>query len=254
MSTRFSPPSRFRSTRAPAPRPLPATLANMRFVRANLLAHDDDLVPLAGRSAVARRLQTLRRLQERVLVAPDEINLQQLQAQIAPIRLALERDAHQVGRLVVQAVGHVEIGFGQRIALIEIDRALARHGVVGGLDVGVRVARATAAASPNSGIRCSPDSSTTNESSPRRIDAELRGRIAEVGDIGGLHPIQQVDCRLCRRRQAAKTSSRMKAMITAAGTHQCAATQSIQDPESGRHGNRFLLHYRRRRSRSGPAV
>src|SRR5258708_20291549 len=54
------------------------------FVGANLLAHDDDLVPLAGGSTVARRLQSLPPLQERVLVAPNEITLQQLQAQIPP--------------------------------------------------------------------------------------------------------------------------------------------------------------------------
>ena len=104
-----------------------------RLVRANLLAHDDDLVPLAGGRTIARGLQSLGGLQERVLVAPHEIDFQQLEAQIAPIRLALERDAHQIGRLVVQAVRHVKIRLGQGIALIEIDRAFARQGVVGRL-------------------------------------------------------------------------------------------------------------------------
>jgi hypothetical protein len=48
-----------------------------RLVGANLLAHDDDLVPLACRGTVARGFQTLRGLQEGILVAPDEVNLQQ---------------------------------------------------------------------------------------------------------------------------------------------------------------------------------
>src|ERR1700679_1389387 len=52
-----------------------------RIVGANLLAHDDDLFPLSRGSPVARRLQSLRRLQKRVLVAPDEVNLQEFQPQ-----------------------------------------------------------------------------------------------------------------------------------------------------------------------------
>ena len=112
-----------------------------RLVRANLFAHDDDLVPLAGGSPVAGRFQALRGLQERVLVAPDEIDFKQLQAQIAPVRFALERNSHEVGCLIIQTVCHVKIGFGQRIALIEIDRTLARHRVVGSFDIGVRIAQ-----------------------------------------------------------------------------------------------------------------
>jgi len=109
------------------------------IVGANLLAHDDYLVPLPGGSPVACRFQSLCRLQESILVAPNEVDLQELQPQVAPVRLALEGNAHQVGGLIVQAVGHVKIGFGQRIALVQIDRALARHGVVGRFDVRVRI-------------------------------------------------------------------------------------------------------------------
>ena len=36
----------------------------------------------------------------------------------------------------------------------------------------------------------------------------------------------------CLRRHAANANSTINAMITAAGTHQLAATQSIQDPDS----------------------
>ncbi len=89
--------------------------------------------PAGARSRVAS--SPFADLQEGILVAPDKIDFQQLQAQIAPVRFALQRDSHQVGGLVVQAVRHVEIGLGEGIALIEIDRALARHGVFGRLEV-----------------------------------------------------------------------------------------------------------------------
>ncbi len=103
------------------------------LVGANLLAHDDDLVPLAGRRTIARRLQRLGRLQKGILVPPDEIDFQQLEAQVAAVRLTLQGNAHEVGRLVVQTIGHVKIRLGQWIALIEIDRTLARHRIVGRL-------------------------------------------------------------------------------------------------------------------------
>ena len=219
MSTRFSPPSRFRSTRAPAPRPLPADRGKQRFVRANLLAHDDDLVPFAGRRTIARRFQRLRRLQERILVAPDEIDLQQLEAQIAPVRLALERNAHQIGRLVVQTVGHVEVGLGQGIALIEIDGALARHGVFGSFEVGLSIAEACRPVRriPAADARPIPRPRTTR--SPLR-SAKLGTRVAEIGrrcpSIRFKSPPPP-----CRRRRSGKRQhAESPRRCTAAGTHQ----------------------------------
>ena len=76
-----------------------------------------------GAALLARLRQLAGRLQELLLVAPDEEHFEQLQLQIATLGLARDGDADEVGGLVVQTVGHVEIGFGQRIALIEIDGA-----------------------------------------------------------------------------------------------------------------------------------
>ena len=66
-----------------------------------------------------------RGLQELLLVAPDEEHFEKLQLQVAPVRLAADGDPDQVRGLIVQAVGHVEVGFGKRIALVEVDRGLA---------------------------------------------------------------------------------------------------------------------------------
>ena len=63
-----------------------------------------------------------RHREELILVAPDEEHFEKLELEIAALGLALDGDAHEIGGLVVQTIGHVEIGFGQRIALIEIDR------------------------------------------------------------------------------------------------------------------------------------
>ena len=75
-------------------------------------------------------MQLAGRVEEQILVAPDEIDLEQLQLQIAARRLAIDRDLHQVGGLIVQAVGHVEVGFGERVLLVEANRRLAAQRVV----------------------------------------------------------------------------------------------------------------------------
>ena len=69
--------------------------------------------------------------EELLLVAPDEEHFEELELEVATIGFALDRDAHQVGGLVVQTIGHVEIGFRQRIALVEIDGGFAADGFVG---------------------------------------------------------------------------------------------------------------------------
>ena len=96
-----------------------AAAGEQRVFRSNLPPHDDDFFPFAGRSLVTTRRQLASELQELILVAPDEIDLEQLELQVAALRLAGNRDAHQIGRLIVQAISHVEIGLGQRIALVE---------------------------------------------------------------------------------------------------------------------------------------
>ena len=69
-------------------------------------------------------------LEEPVAVAPDEEDLEQLEPQVAPLGLALDRELDQIGGLVVQAIGHVEVGFGQRVARLDADRRIARQRVV----------------------------------------------------------------------------------------------------------------------------
>ena len=218
MSTRFSPPSRLRSTRAPAPRPLPALAANsgspgqICLPMMTILSHS----PAGAWSRVCREL--LRGLQEGVLVAPDEVDLEQLHAQIAPLGLALERDAHEIGGLIVQAVGHVEIGFGQRIALIEIYRALARHRVLGRDGRSSPVSPKRPVSAVKSGTGCWPDSSTTMDSLPRllRIAVSLRGRLVHVRDMGLVQhrsrdrssSRRSCSCACARRRTRAQRRSR----------------------------------------------
>ncbi len=74
--------------------------------------------------------QILGGAQERVLVAPDEEHLEQLELEVAPVRRRVERLLHELRGLIVQAVRHVEIGFGDRIGLVEIDDGLARQRIV----------------------------------------------------------------------------------------------------------------------------
>ena len=86
-----------------------------------------------GAASIARAMQLAGSVEEQILVTPDEIDLQQLELQVAPARLAIDRDLHQVGSLIVQAVRHVEVGFGERILLIEANRGFAAERVVAGL-------------------------------------------------------------------------------------------------------------------------
>ena len=95
-----------------------ASLVEQHVFRGKLLAHDDDLLPLARRGVIAHARQFARRLQELLLVAPHEEHLEQLQLQLATLRLALDRRLHKVGGLVIETIGHVEVGLGERVALL----------------------------------------------------------------------------------------------------------------------------------------
>jgi len=132
-------------------------------------------------------------------------------------------------RLDRTAVGHVKVRFRQRIALIEIDGAFARHRVVGRLDVRVRVAEPVGRCL-ESGTRCSP---TPRRRTNRRPCAGRRASQTdpEVGNVGCLQPVQ-IGNAPSRRRHAAKPNRTISAMMPAAGTHQLVVIQSIQDPDS----------------------
>ncbi len=67
----------------------------------------------------ARGVHLACELQETILVAPDEEDLEQLQFEVAALRLALHGELHEVGGLVVKTIGHVEVGFGQRVARLQ---------------------------------------------------------------------------------------------------------------------------------------
>src|SRR5256886_2108630 len=95
------------------------------IVGRELLAHDEDLLPLPGRGLAAGVGQLARRLQELILVAPHEEYFEELQSQIAARGFAGDGDADQIRGLVIQAVRHVEVSLRERVALVEVDRRLA---------------------------------------------------------------------------------------------------------------------------------
>src|SRR5262249_43748500 len=106
------------------------TAGEQRVLRGELLAHDQNLFPLA-RGGLATGLRELTRSREELLlVAPDEEDFKKLQFQVAPVRLTADGDADEIGGLVVEPVGHVEISLGQGITLIEVDGRLAADRLV----------------------------------------------------------------------------------------------------------------------------
>ena len=53
-------------------------------------------------------------------------------------RVRLQRAIDQFGRLVIETVGHVEIGLGKRIRLVEIDSRIAAERVLEGVKCATR--------------------------------------------------------------------------------------------------------------------
>jgi hypothetical protein len=66
-----------------------------------------------------------------VPVAPHDEHIEELQFQVATVGFTADGNTNQIGSLVVQAVGHVEISFSQRIALIQVDRGVTADRVFG---------------------------------------------------------------------------------------------------------------------------
>ena len=146
-----------------------------------------------GAASRAALRQLARGLQELLLVAPDEEHLEELELQIAARRLAADGNADEVSGLVVQTIGHVKVGLGERIALVEVDRRLAADRLVAAT---WRGAEGGAPAAPSRGRSWLPDSSTRNAASVstgagRRAGAHGRRRI-------GLEPRAATDGRLRR--------------------------------------------------------
>ena len=102
-----------------------------RGIPRNLLSHDRDLVPVGTGVVSQGNMQTLRRLDEFVLIAPDEIDFAQLGDKIlAPLVLG-QRVADQLCCLVVQPVSHVEISLGYRVVGIQVDSSVGAEGLLG---------------------------------------------------------------------------------------------------------------------------
>ena len=81
----------------------------------NLLPHDNDLVPVGTFATAHDRMQTLRGINEGVLITPDKIDFAQLCQKVLTFRFDLQRAVNEVRRLIVQTVGHMEVGFGKGI-------------------------------------------------------------------------------------------------------------------------------------------
>src|SRR5450631_674742 len=87
-------------------------------------------------------------------------------------------------------------------------------------------------------MRCSPDSSTTKESSPPRPLAirAVGSRNSEISVESSPGKSPPPPPLACRRRHEANARPAINATITAAGSHQFAVTQSIHDPDSAATG------------------
>ncbi len=193
-------------------------LGEQRVFGGKLLAHDDDLLPLARLRLVARRGELARGLQELLAVAPHEEHFEELEAKIATPRLALAGEADEIGGLVVETVGHVEVGFGERIALVETGGGVERRASVGaGSSTSTRcVTRAGPPA--NAGRSCVPDSSTTKlraSSSPLMFGLRSGSVSADVSRNDGSAPAPRPSALskssfLRRARRASTATSRTR--------------------------------------------
>ena len=94
----------------------------------NLLTHDDDLVPFAPRLITGLCSHALGGIDKCIAIAPDEVDFAELGQQVPAARIRFKRPVDQVCSLIVKAVCHVEIGFADRIALIQINRRFSAEG------------------------------------------------------------------------------------------------------------------------------
>ena len=74
-------------------------------------------------------MDALRCIDKCITVTPDEVNLAKLGQQVETLCIDLERTIDQVGGLVIKTVRHVEVGFRDRVTLIEVDGGLAAERV-----------------------------------------------------------------------------------------------------------------------------
>jgi hypothetical protein len=63
-------------------------------------------------------------------VAPHEVDLAELRHQCLVAGIRLQRAVDQISGLVIETVGHVEVRFGKRIGLVEVDRRFAAERIL----------------------------------------------------------------------------------------------------------------------------
>ena len=112
------------------------------MISSNLLPHNDDLVPIAV-AAVSDTFQALCRINKQIPIAPHKVDFAQFRKKIGSFGFNLQRAINEVGRLVVKTVCHVEVSFGNRVRLIEIDRGFAAEGVFEGAELLSFISRTT---------------------------------------------------------------------------------------------------------------
>ena len=85
------------------------------MISRDLLTHDNNLVPIRIRVATDHRAHSACSVNKCIPVAPDKIDFAELRQIILAVGIDGECAVDQVGGLVIKAVRHVEIGFGNRI-------------------------------------------------------------------------------------------------------------------------------------------
>ena len=103
-------------------------------VCSDLLAHDDNLVPLCDFRVAGRGLQAFGRIHKGIAIAPNEINFTEFRQQVTTFRLDSQCTVDQVCRLVIKTVSHMKIGFCYRIGLVQVHRRIAAERILQGIE------------------------------------------------------------------------------------------------------------------------
>ena len=91
------------------------------MISGDLLPHDHNLVPVSRFAAGERAVEACSGIDECVLVTPYEVDFAQLRHQSLVGRVCFEGAVDEICSLVIKAIRHVEVCFGQRIRLVEVD-------------------------------------------------------------------------------------------------------------------------------------
>ena len=101
--------------------------AGKQFViGSNLLPHDHDLVPVLAGAVANGCLELAGRIDKRVTIAPNEVDFAKLGQQVVTVRLDFQCTIDQISGLVIQTVGHMEVGLRNRVGLIKTASVIVR--------------------------------------------------------------------------------------------------------------------------------